>query len=191
MSITRVDSIWAGPQVRGGGITQTFFGEESVSAQACIDAVETFWTSLLGAFIAGNTVEVESTVLVLDEITGNLEGQSVGTSSGPLAGTGTGDPLPPATQGLVRWFTPQVANNRLVRGRTFLPCMREAENDGTGRPSSSLQSAVNASASALISDSDTVLVIWHRPLSPNNGSVGVVQTANMWTEWAQLRGRRD
>lgn len=191
MTISRVDSIWSGPSIRGGGITQNFFGEDSVDAQACVDAMEAFWTAILGSIIGDNFVTVEPTVTLLDEVTGDLEGQVTTTVSGPLEGTGGSAPLPPATQGLVRWFTPQVANNRLIRGHTFLPAMSEGNNEAPGVPSTGLVAAVNDAAADLIADADSQLVIWHRPKAPNNGSAGIVQSASMWSEWATLRSRRD
>lgn len=191
MSIARVDSVWSGPSIRGGGITQSFFDDDGGGAQDLVDAIETWWTALLGAIVADNFVSVEPTVVILDEITGNLEGQVTTTVSGPLEGTGGSAPLPPAVQGLIRWFTPVVANNRLIRGHWFLPAMSEGNNESPGIPSSGVVAAVNAAAATLIGDADAHLVIWHRPKAPNDGSIGAVQSASMWGEWATLRSRRD
>lgn len=192
MVMVRVDSIWTGPSIRGGGITQLFFGEGGGTSQDAVNAVQTFWGAITGYFAENNFVEVDPVTTILNEEDGSLEGVASTSTSGPIEGNDSGDPLPVATQGLVRWFTGGVAGNRLVRGRTFLPAMVETNNTA-GVPVAGFITAIETAANALISDAETQFGIWHRPTGPAlvDGSFNPVVATSCWNEWASLRSRRD
>lgn len=192
MVMVRVDSIWAGPSIRGGGITQLFFGEGSGSAQDAVNAVQTFWNALHGYWAQGNTVSVDPVVTGLNEEDGSLNGVTTTSVAGPIDGNDTGDPAAVLVQGLIRWFTGGVANNRLVRGRTFLPAMTETNNEDA-RPTAGFIAGVELAANALITDAETIFGIWHRPsLNPTpDGTFSPAVATSCWNEWSFLRSRRD
>ena len=172
MTISRVNVAWTGPAVRGGGLTQLFFGSGSVDAQACVDAVGDFLNTVKAHWNSSNVATIDPIVTNIDELTGDLEGIVSTSPPGPFTGTDSGDPIPPSSQGLVRWFTGQVANNHLIRGRTFMPAI--TENDSTlGKPTTGYITAVEAAADALIADADSELVVWHRPTSVEIGRAHV------------------
>lgn len=191
MVMIRVTSRWQGPQIRGGGITQFYFGEGSVDAQACADAVYTFWDSLKAGWAPDNIVTIDGNVSSFDEATGDLLSGGIVAVTGPVEGTGSGDALPPATQCLVRWTTNEVHKNRYVRGHTFLPAQLEGNCDASGQVSSAFMAFVSGAANDLVDDADTQLVIWARPSPGFPGEAAAVQSASVWNEWSILRGRRD
>jgi len=123
-------------------------------------------------------------VATLNTQTGKLEGL---TSTTPATGAGSaaGDPAPFATQGLLRLFTNTIVNDRLLRGRLFLPGVVEASS--TGVPSAGYMTAYNTPAAALIADANTQWNVW----SHTWGASSPVITASTWNRWAVLRSRRD
>jgi hypothetical protein len=90
-----------------------------------------------------------------------------------------------------------VVNNRIVRGRTFVPGMLEDNNFSPGVPGGNFLTVGLAAATALIDDATANFVIWSRPfegsetVSPRVGTRHGVVQAEVWSEWAVLRSRRD
>lgn len=191
MAIIRLTSEWTGPQIRGGGVTQSYFNDAAGTAQDACDALDAFWADVINTVKSGNSVQINPQVLGLDETDGSLNGQTIVTPAGPHNGTNSGEPLPPASQMLLRWFTPQVANNRLIRGHWFLPAQTDGANTSAGQVDPGTIAAVVGSMQDLIDDADSQLAIWHRPNGSSAGSVGAVDSAGVWNEWAVLRSRRD
>lgn len=190
-TMTRVDSIWTGPEIRGGGITQFYFIATAASNQDIVDLVDAFWDTLVDVIAVGNSVTVDNVVTLITDTDGSLTGAESVTTAGPHDGTATGDVLPPATQALIRWFTGLVANNRLVRGHTFIPAMTEPNSDASGRPSTALLGELMAAGEAMALGPDPQQVIWHRPNGASPGASANVIAVGAWSEWAVLRGRRD
>lgn len=193
MVALRVDSEWAGTPIRGGGLTQLWFSNPSTDAQACVDAVEDFWTAILSAVSTSANVRVLPSVFVFNETDGELLSVAGVNVAAAQAGQATGDILSPASQGLLRLVTSQVRNNRLIRGRIFLPGMTEGFNGPTGQPTSAFLTDVNAAALALVNDATANWAVFSRPggTGSPNGQIPQVVTATGWTEWAVLRSRRD
>lgn len=187
----RVDSIWSGPGVAGGGITQLFFNNDAGDAQACVDAVEDFWNAFMPIMSDRCTVEIADAVYELAPADGSLVGIVPVTSPGAQQGDADGDALPPATQLLIRATTGLIVNNRVVRGRVFIPGMLEANSSDIGEPSSGLVAGANTAAAALVADLTAQWCIWHRPSDTGAGSIGGVTSATAWSKFAVLRSRRD
>lgn len=189
----RVDTLFSGPLVRGGGINQIFFNNALAEAQEAADAVQAFWDAFQPIMSTGVSYEVSSTVTELDHVTGALEGAAAVTTAGVATGDDPGNPLPPSTQFLVRAFTPAVVNGRLLRGRIYVPGMMELQNGPDGKPTSGMISGALAAGQALIDDLFSFWVIWHRPApgSGVGGQMSPVTSVGAWEEWAVLRSRRD
>lgn len=169
-----------------GGVdgSGTFVGQTNV-----------YWNAIKGAINNQITWTVEGDVPQIDEVTGNLVGV---TSVSPQTGTMTGsdDPLPWATQALVRLNTNAFVHNRNVRGRIFIPGCGET-NSADGNVASGLVSALDTATNNLIGAVTDLLVVWSRPFAGSEGnparlgSYHFVETASTDTKWSVLRSRRD
>lgn len=186
----RVRTVFSG--VQGAPWLNTlYFDDGGGTAQQAATAAGTFWGAVDTYIYGGITWTTEADVANIDPITGVLEGVS---STTPVTGTGGGgsDPLPYATQGLVRWRTGVVVGTRELRGKTFIPGLTET-GVTAALVTAAVVTAVNTASAALISDANSTLVAWHRP-DPPGSSTGVswnVVTGQMAPGFAVLRSRRD
>jgi hypothetical protein len=128
-----------------------------------------------------------SDVPEIDPATGDItQMHTVAEVNVPMSGSG--DALPPSNQMLIRWRTGFYQAGREVRGRTFVPGLRETTvTAGIIPPAtvSGFDSAFNAWLTALTAGRK--LVIW----SPTAGTATDVNLAQTWNEIAILRSRRD
>lgn len=187
----RVRTIFTAPQGSPWYSNLYFAGAEiGGDPQSEIDAVEDFWNGFGGSLDNSVTVLVEGDVAVVDDFTGNLLSVSSATPRVPVF-SATGAPLPRSQQALCRWATQTYIGGRRLRGRTFVPGVMTA-NMTEGRPDPSVVAAYGVVGQALVTDSATQLVVWHRPDdSGSNGSSHLVTDASFWSEYAVLRSRRD
>lgn len=167
--------------------TNLYFGgvADTPAAQAAADAVEAFWTDLAPWMANDVTTVVESAVAVLDEPTGQPVNVLTTTTS-PVVGTNTGEILPLATQGLIRWNTGQFLNGRQVIGRTFIPVPTETSSLD-GQPTSAYRDGIELAASNLLEAPSANFVIYSR----TGGADYPALEAIPWVKWAVLRSRRD
>lgn len=189
MTIARVRTVLAGVPGTPYYSNLYFTGVATQpQAQDCLDNVSAFWTSMKSVMISTTTYVVQPDVALIDEVTGALTGNFSGTGSSGTA-TVSGDPLPWATQGLMRLLTDDYVAGRRVRGRFFAPSNVEA-NSTLGVPIGAYLTGMNAIGNALISASaadSTEWIVWSR----KNGTYGVITGVDTWGQWAQLRSRRD
>jgi len=170
--------------VVGGGVS-TFYFDDDLTAGAVTAAraaLNTFWVALTPylhtSLTWGFDPEAEEVSIANGHIVSVLP-----VSTGSAPGTGTGDILPAATQGLIRWRTGAYVIggstrpvSREIRGRTFVPAMCEANNTA-GLPSGALLTAFNTAATALVSDAATHLAVY----SKSARAVAVVTLASTGT----------
>ena len=157
----------------------------SDTPQNWADAVIDYWNVLDGLTSNGVTFAVQPDVAVIDEATGQQTSayQVTGANIVSIGGT---EPLPAATQGLVRWETQTFVSGRRLRGRSFMPWVPESFSSN-GVPDTSYRNVLDGAAEALIADADSELRIY----SPTGATSGLVTSASVWTKWAVLRSRRD
>jgi hypothetical protein len=198
MVLLRCDIVWSGAGVVGGGLTQLYFQNLATEAQACVDATDSFLDALRVRLSNTITAAVSSDVPVYAEATGALLQVEVAAPNVPAAGALSGDMLPPANQALIRWQTSLVANNRVVKGKTFVPGIMEIDCVPPGVPSANLITAANAARDALLLDGVANFGIWHRPISDggdppvfSGGLFGIAESGNLWSKFSVLRSRRD
>lgn len=172
-------------------LSTMYFNESGGTAQNAADAVRAFWAGFAGTLGNGLTCQVQLDVALINASDGALTGSTTVTSA-VLAFTGSGEPLPFATQGLIKWNTGVVLDRRFVRGRTFIPAFTETAQT-TGAPTSTIITLMETQAANLIANATSELVIWHQPVGvPPAGGVAVVAAnARGWEKWAVLRSRRD
>lgn len=180
----------------GGPYLSTFHfvGGGSVDAEAAADAARGFWAEIVASMAAPALIQVAGEVEEFNPATGALLALHP-TEQAPLLATGLGDPLPWATQGLIRWRTGVFVDGREIRGRTFVPALTEGHST-TGRPTSALTAILGIAAGVV----DDNLGVWQRPreasagppvVEAREGQVAEVATFSVWTQWASLRSRRD
>ena len=182
----RVKTTFSGTPVAGGGVNFLYFSEEGGTAAQAQAAVKTFWQAVDDLMHTTVAYTVSGDVEYVSESTGEIFG--IGTTDAYTGnGAGTGDILPPATQGLIRWRTGFYVSGREIRGRTFVPGMTEAINDASGRPTSGAVTVLNNAASALVGNGTSELVVFSR----THLQAGIVASGTAWSNWASLRSRRD
>ena len=118
-----------------------------------------------------------------------LSGEQTGafsTTPQTAVGQASGDPLPYATQGLMRLFTPSFINGRQIRGRAFIPGAVEAASTGAV-PIAGYLTAVNSAGGALLGGAAPQLAVWSR----THAAASAVASVSTWSQWAVLRSRRD
>lgn len=132
-----------------------------------------------------------------DDTTGTLTGVWSGTESGTQAGNQPAQSVPNSTQALMRFTTGAVVAGRLLKGRMFIPGLR---NDLI--VNGELQEAARLQLAATWRDNIGDLeaqVIWSRPFAGSTtptvrparaGSSSTVTEVSVWSEFAVQRGRR-
>lgn len=185
-SILRVRTTWSGYQGVPYLSTHYFTRTDGDSASFAADAVQALWEGCQEVISSSLSWNVEPEVAVLDSATGTLTG--VDNIAGGEGGTGTasGEILPFATQGLIRWATGDVVSGRILRGHTFVPGATEAHSN-LGVPTPGYQTVVNAAVSDMMTSPSQFLIIWSR----THGAIGPVLSGSTWGQWAVLRSRRD
>jgi len=185
VDIYRVRTALAGGSGAAQVSTMFFSSAASETAQDAATAVHDFWDDIKDVLYSGYTATVESDVYLIDQATGEPTG-TVGVTVAAITCTGASDPLPWATQGLVRWTTGTFIGGRQVRGRTFLPGTLESCNT-LGVPNSVYTGVVNPALATFLGTTGVTPVIYSR----KNHSAWPIINANLWTKWAELRSRRD
>ena len=185
VSINRVSIVWTGAFAVGTGLSTFYFNSAVGTPAQQVAAVQTFLAATEDRRVIGMNWVSAADVVTLNIATGALEAINTVT---PVGGSGTlaGDALPPATQGLLRILSNVISNDRLIRGRLFLPGTGESSST-LGAPDSAYLTDYNNAAAALISDANTEWRLWSR----THGLAPDVITASTWNKWAVLRSRRD
>ncbi len=127
-NLYRVQTVFTG--VAGSPYYSTFhFSAGFGSATAAVAAAGGFWNAVDGSMFNECTWDIPGEVEVIDDSTGNIIAVENAT---PQSGTGglSAQPLPPATQGLIRWRTGQFVGGREIRGKTFRACADRERLDG-------------------------------------------------------------
>lgn len=183
----RVTTIGTGPQ--GAPYYSTFYFGGTTEGEAAVagDATQAFWTSFAGALRTDLLFQVQPEIELVDPATGNILGVFA-DSQVPIDCTGTGDPLPTSTQGLIRWRTGVYVAGKEIRGRTFIPGYTETSSTN-GVPIGTTVSGLTSVGTALLSAGSAAggMGVW----SPTRGQWAPASSAAGWNQWAVMRSRRD
>ena len=162
------------------------------TAQDAADATEALWNGLDGTFHVSTTATIDAEVLEVESTTGHTTGIEPVTVAA-VPGTAASDPLPQATQMLIRLRTGifvvsegERPKSHEIRGRIYVPSMVEVLSTD-GLPTSATVSSVNSVLSTWLSDANSVPVVYSRV----HREYPSVSSATMWTKFAVLRSRRD
>lgn len=187
MAIVRAEAVITG--IGGGpGYSRMHYevsdpSEGSTDMDFVRDSWQAFWSALDNGMYVGVTVTTGTELLIVNPASGQVTG-AVATESDVIVGTDTANPLPWATQGLIRLRTGVYAGGREARGRIFIPGFTENTND-LGRVTSTGLDILNAGGTALFSEGAAT------PVVISKGAAYPVSSATAWNQWATLRGRRD
>ena len=181
-----LQTIWVGVAGAPYYTTLRAFHGNDLTPQAFSDAWDAALTARNVDFPTAITANIQAELRLIDSVTGTLTGTEV-TTPNTVTGASSGDSLPRASQGLIRWSTPAIVAGRRLRGRTFLPCIIVSFNTVGGKVDASLIGAWQTVLDAFIADCEGELCVW----SPTHGSVSSVSGASLWSEWAVMRSRRD
>lgn len=200
--VRRVRAKWSG--LAGGPYLSTwYFLFELGDVTSVITNVRKFLTDLAPVFASQLSVSLEPDQMIFDEADGHLVGVESDNVGAAIVGTAGPDPLPMATQGVIRLTTGGIVNSRRVRGRFFVP--GPVENNSTnGVPVASYLTAINGAANTLRTTSagGGDWCVYSRPLTeemipkdsdlePRPGSAHSVEGVSGWSNWGVQRKRRD
>ena len=158
----------------------------AVAAQR--DAIDSMLTGVAGALDTGTSYVIATEGREWNNATGALTGAWTEPTAYVGAGTVGGEPVPDVCQILMRWSTGTIVDGRFLAGRTYIPgCARVNDLDGNLDPAIA---SGTADWGQTLCDADVGFQIWHRPTSGAGGSVALVGTCSVWTEFAVLRKRR-
>lgn len=174
----------------GGGFHVTVMNfSAAVAVEDQRDALQTFWTSVkaLQSNVTSYGISIDGREFNDTDggLTGTWSDSRLKQGTGGVAGQVVAD----ATQGLIQWRTSTIINRRFLRGRTFVPGLAQSQLV-SGNLSGAAVAALQAAANALIASASD-LRVWHRPGPSGGGSSDAVSTANIWSELAVLRRRRN
>jgi hypothetical protein len=189
------------------GFHQFYFGVAvpPVNAPAAVLAcnrVRDAYTAAKALWPATWSITIDAAVDVIDPATGTLTGVLAGATS-TVVGTSSAGGFYAAPTGMItRWYTGEVADGHLVRGRTFHVPLANALQNNDGTPDSSIISLSNAFGTAMMNAgaTDCVFGLWHRPRKAKVGPPPVTARAGSFhgvtvrdtpDKFVVLRSRRD
>lgn len=154
--------------------------------------VRAFWNSFAARVASGASLAFDPIFDEVEETSGAIVGQAVGTLPSVVTFTGATELLPLQTQGLVLFDSGTYINGRRLKGRQFIPGAVEGDNASGGGPGVSYLAAL---ATALPLLGTTVVTpmnqrVWHRPVNAAGGLSAIVTARSASPRWAVLRSRR-
>lgn len=183
--IRKVDVVWTG---LGGSpyYSQFFFDHQEGKASAAATAVSTFFTANAGRIALGLVGAVQDDQTIIESSTGQPVAVEQGGSAPNITASGSSEPLPSATQGVLRLRTNVFLNGRRLQGRLFIPS--PVENDSNGRPSLQYRQLWEGSGNTLRTSSVSfgAWVVFSR----KNLVDGQISAVSCWEQWGVLRSRR-
>lgn len=193
MTIHRVTAQWSGFTGAPGYSNfhfSPFTGGGDVDQE--IGRVRSFFSDIISVMPSDMSVQVSSTVELIDEETGVLEGYLEGEEVSSVSpATGTPDYAGPVGA-VINWLTNTVNNGRRVRGRTFIVPIRSTSYEGDGTLTSDALSTLRDAASDFVQDEfESGFVVWSRPRNGAGGLAAPVTGSRVPDLAAVLRSRRD
>lgn len=184
-TIYKVQTIFTGPVGSPWLATNYLIAGGGLLVADAVAGVGGLWDDLKGLIKNNVSWTVQGQVDVIDVASG--QPTSIASAT-PVTGTGTtsGDALPPATQGLLRWNTGFFISGRQVKGRTFVPGMTSSATTN-GAPSTSALSTMQTAMTNYAGLTLATPCIYSRV----NHTTADISGGSPWTEYAVLRSRRD
>lgn len=182
----RVQTVFTGSAGAPYYSADFYGGSTEGEALAATNATQEFWFQLANILDGAMTATIQGEVHQIDPATG-LTTQVYQHPDQVIDFSGSGEVLPRATQGLLRYRTGDFVAGRELRGRKFIPGVLESSTTD-GRPSAPLlalfTTAWNASrADATAAGGQSVYSLTHKVAA----QISLMQP---WSEFAILRSRR-
>ena len=181
----RVRTIFQGPTGAPWYNNLHFVGDTAADAAAAHSATTTFWSAVDALITSQVTWVCEAIVAEIDLATG----QQVDAHVVPqTTGTGflAGEPMPWASQALIRLHTLIYQNGRSVRGRIYVPGLTVSAL-ASGFLATQDMATLDAAAEALVADAGSLFAVYSR----TTASAVEVDATSVWNQWAVMRSRRD
>lgn len=205
MAVGLIRTSWAGTS-GGPGLTQmaiqeadgTFITE--AGAQTAVDAVRTFWNSLVGLLPNEIILSVSPVIDFYNELNGDLISSiSAATAPALVAGTDT-NAYSMATGGKMNLNTGVIRDGRRVRGAVYIVPLAFGAFTAFGGLGSTPRSTISTAGNTLrtnLAAANLPLVVWSRERKATatkpqrNGAKTLVSAIETSEKGAILRGRRD
>lgn len=153
------------------------------------DAVEAFYTSVVGQFPFNLQFTVPSNGDILESTTGDLIGAWSDPGTGGVVSTSGAANWTQGVGARVVWNTNGLFNGRRVRGSTFMVPLWSGAYEGAGMLVAGTISTFQSAANALIAAWPD-LCVYSRNTNGTNGEVNVVTSASVPDAVSWLRTRR-
>lgn len=201
MDLYRVTTTMTGTYINGTCTFRHYFDLAGGTAAQASAAVLAMWTTLALSMNGTTTIDVLPLVEQMDSDDGSIS-NAYSVTAGAASSSSAQEPLPWATALLLQWRTGAYyatapgRGRRELRGRLYVPMMKEPDNVA-GKPASALVTNAAAAAAALVSHSTSTFGIWRRPVRDAGGTItrtgefAPAINGSCWSNWATQRSRRD
>lgn len=182
-TISRVQTVLTG--VAGSPYYQSLYFPFTVEPEDAVAAANDLW-EIFASYVSDNVAWlVDGVVVNLNDATGEIIG-SVSVDGITGAGTSVQEELPSSTQVLVQWRTGVYVGGREIRGRTFVPAITEPNNED-GHFNETGRSELSDAIALWLGGLAEAPLIWSRA----HGQSAPIAAAQVWSQFAVLRSRRD
>lgn len=154
--------------------------------------VRAFWEAVKGLVPSTSSLTITAEVDEIEETTGQIVGQIVGTLPAAVTFSSALEYLPLQTQALMSLNTGTFIAGRRLKGRQFLPGMTEGSNTSGGNVAAATLTTLGTGATALSTTVVTAMNqrVWHRPQGGTGGLSAIVTSRVINPRWAVLKSRR-
>lgn len=182
MPAFRVRTVLTGPAGSPWVATHYLDTATSVNADSAVVNVGAFWDDVSPLICNSTTWETEAEVVeYATPLTITAFHQTTPESG---AGGVAANPVPLASQGLIRWRTETIVGNKRVLGKTYIPSIPENRSDVDG--------GVEAFTVVGLRDAGIALQVQGLVIASRAADVfAPVTGTDVWEEFAVLRSRRD
>lgn len=185
-TVARVRTVFTG--VAGApAYSNLYFDDDGTAAGVYQTAAFTMWSTVKDLIDPRVTLTMVNPIPIIETTTGQVVSVVTG-DGGTVLCTSSGDPLPPATSGLVQFHTGEFQGGRETRGRCFVPFPTEGQNTA-GLPTAGYKSELVAAFETMNGSSGANGA--HCVYSRANHDFKLVTDYAVWDQWASLRSRRD
>jgi len=194
-TVFRMRVTWSGGPVVGPGVTTLYAMDGTATGWPA--ATLALFTALRTYIPTGATIDVPSTVDIIDVFTGDLIGTATPGGGGSTTSIGGSGDYKPGTGLRIRWGTNGVVGGRRVTGTTFVcPVMGTDIPNGQAAPAT--KSGILAAANAYIAAAGFAPAVYSPkvandpdPKGRNRpGAVSEILNANVPSAMTWLRSRR-